>query len=443
MALRAHVWKPILKYRWPIADKIRTLRQWETLSSEELERMRRDRLEAILEHAYQNVPYYRETFEERPSPADMDTLPLLRKETLRERFEDLRSEDIESRDSYVNTTGGSTGRPVKFVQDVEYQGWNGAVKRVFDSWGGREISDPKVRVWGAEEDIVDGTDLKTRVGRWLRNEHVVNAFDLSEETLAAAVETINSSRPCLIHGYVESVEQIASHVEERNLDIHSPTAIHTTAGTLYPEMREHIETVFDCRVQNRYGSREFGDIACECPERSGLHVSTPTHYIEVVDPDTGELLEPGETGEIVVTSLTNYAMPLIRYPVGDVGRFAEGECSCGCHWPRLEHVEGRVSDIFTAPDGTTVHGEYFTHVMYGRDWIDWFQVVQHARDDVTVRIVPNGDVDRADAEAQLNEIRAEFATALGKNVKIAFVFEEEIEREKSGKYRFTISKVDS
>jgi len=442
MPILAHVWKSILKYRWPIADKLRKLRQYENLSLGELERLQRNRLKSILEHAYENVPYYRETFNERPSPADMEALPLLRKETLREEFDDLQSEDIGSRDSYVNTTGGSTGRPVKFVQDAEYQGWNGAVKRVFDSWGGRGISDPKVRVWGSEEDIVDGTDLKTRVGRWLRNEHIVNAFDLSEETLAAAVETINSSRPHLVHGYVESVEQIARYVQERDLEIHSPTSVHTTAGTLYPEMRECIEAVFGCRVQNRYGSREFGDIACECPERTGLHVSAPTHYVEIVDLDTGERLEPGETGEIAITSLTNYSMPLIRYPVGDVGRLADGECACGCHWPRLEHVEGRVSDIFTAPDGTTVHGEYFTHVMYGRDWIDWFQVIQHARDDVEVRIVPNGDVERADSETQLDEIREEFVTALGEGVEISFVFADEIEREESGKYRFTVSKVE-
>ena len=91
-----------------------------------------------------------------------------------------------------------------------------------------------------------------------------------------------------------------------------------TAGTLFEPIRQTIESVFQAPVFNRYGSREVGDIACECEAHSGLHVALPTQFVEILRPD-GTAAGPGEIGEIVVTSLTNFAMPLIRYRIGIVG----------------------------------------------------------------------------------------------------------------------------
>ena len=116
---------------------------------------------------------------------------------------------------------------------------------------------------------------------------------------------------------------------EKSLPIRPQVAIMTSAGTLHPLMREKIETAFQCKVFNRYGSREVGDIASECEAHAGLHVFPSGNYIEIVD-DQGHPVPNGEEGNILVTNLYNYAMPLIRYYIGDRGVLSRSDrCACG------------------------------------------------------------------------------------------------------------------
>jgi phenylacetate-CoA ligase len=189
-----------------------------------------------------------------------------------------------------------------------------------------------------------------------------------------------------IRAYVESIHELARFIEARGLQVHSPRAISTAAGTLHPAVRELVERVFRAPVFDHYGSRETNGIAGECDHHQGLHVSALTYRFELLRAD-GTPCGPGELGEVVLTSLVNYAMPLIRYRIGDMAEWAEQPCSCGRAWPLLRAVQGRVTDNFVAGDGTLVHGAYFRHLFFFRDWIRKFQIVQEAQDRVRFRIV--------------------------------------------------------
>jgi phenylacetate-CoA ligase len=334
---------------------------------------------------------------------------------------------------------------VRFVQDQDFEDWSFAFKMLGDSWSGHDSLRPKVVLWGSERDLFQGGEsLRVRLGRWLQDAIWLNAFRMTPEQMKQYVECINRTRPSQILAYVESIYELARFVESEGLKVFSPSAVMTAAGTLHAPMREVIERVFHAPVFNHYGSREAGGIASECDKHEGLHVSAMTHYVEILRPD-GRPSAPGEVGEVVLTSLTNYAMPLIRYRIGDMAAWSERPCSCGRSWPLLKTVSGRVTDTFVRTDGTLVHGEYFTHLFYFRDWVKKFQVVQEQHDLIQVSIVPFDqnesifDMHKDD----VHEIEEKICIAMGQSCQINWNLLSDIPPTASGKYRYTISKISN
>jgi phenylacetate-CoA ligase len=416
-----------------------------------MQALQRKRLHALLSHATMHIPYYRKVLRE-ASVADgsgrvnlnkFDSIPLLDKSILRKQFEELKSDDLGKTRWKHETSGGSTGEPVRFVQDQQFEDWNVAFKMLGDSWSGYESKRPKVVLWGSERDLFQGGEsLRVRLGRWLQNAIWLNAFRMTPEQMEQYVACINRTRPSQILAYVESIYELARFVESRGLNVFSPCAIMTAAGTLHEPMREVIERVFGAPVFNHYGSREAGGIASECKQHKGLHVSVLTHHVEILRSD-GSSSAPGEIGEVVLTPLTNYAMPLIRYRIGDMAAWAEEPCSCGRSWPLFKTVSGRVTDTFVRADGTLVHGEYFTHLFYFRDWVKKFQVVQEQYDVIQVNIVLyNGNEKIANTrKEEIQDIESKIAVTMGSSCKIRWNLLSDIPHTASGKYRYTISKV--
>jgi phenylacetate-CoA ligase len=217
----------------------------------------------------------------------------------------------------------------------------------------------------------------------------------------------------------------------------------TSAGTLHDHMRETIRRVFRAPVYNRYGSREVGDIACECEAHEGLHVSAPTHYVEILRPD-GTPTDPGEMGEIVVTLLTNYAMPLIRYRIGDMGAWAKSSCSCGRSWKLLKEVAGRVTDMFVRKDGSVIDGRLFNTFLWDIEFVKEYQVVQNKTESINIKIVLKEGIKKDEVKntRAIKKVRKQVKNVMGERCEVSFQFQEEIPPTDSGKYRYTISRVD-
>ena len=304
-------------------------------------------------------------------------IPVLEKATVRERLDDLKSDDLSARTWHYDSTGGSTGEPVRLVHDSDYGDWKRAQAIVGNGIACRRPDETKLHLWGSVHDLTGQETLRARVGMWMRNEVWLNSFRMTPGFMHSCVELVNQSRPDHILGYVESIVELARFIERNGLEVHSPKTVATAAGCLQPHMRELIQRVFRAEVFDQYGSREVAGIGTECARHEGLHVPLQAVLVEVLR-DDGTPAEPGETGRIVVTSLVNYAMPLIRYDIGDLGAWAEAPCSCGRVWPLLREITGRISDTFVAADGTLVAGEYFNYVFYLQDWVEKFQVVQES-----------------------------------------------------------------
>lgn len=398
-------------------------------------------LRRLLEHARQSVPYYAESIPGGPLPNPLETLaemPLLTKEAIRQGFSRLQSADLQSRTWYFNTSGGSTGMPVRLVQDSAYAAREGAITLLYSHLAGRDVGQPEVRLWGSERDILrGGQGTGAWIRAWITNTTTVNAFRMTRQVMLDLVEMLNRRPPHLLLAYAQAAYEVAAFAEREGISIRPQRAVMTSAGTLYPFMRERIQRVFGCRVFNRYGSREVGDIACEIPQCDGLWIAPWGVHVEVVD-DAGDPVPDGTEGELVVTLLTNYAMPLLRYRIGDRGALAPP----GTGWRGdaarvLLRVTGRTVDAFRLPDGTVIDGEYFTHLLYFRDWVSRFQVVQKDYASILVRIVRCAH-QPVDAE---REITNGVLAVMGHGCRVEFEYCDQIEPTTSGKYRYTISEV--
>lgn len=412
-------------------------------------------LSDTLNFCREKVPYYCEQlvlagFNDSITEANaLEVLGLFKpldRATLRKRFDDIKASDNADRTWFENASSGSTGEPVRVLQDRDFQLMSAATKSLFDEWSAYRQGEPKVVLWGSPHELILGREpLRQRAGRWIRNEHWLNVFRMTADDMRGFVNVINNVMPVQMLAYADAAYELARFIDREGLFIYSPKAVMTSAGTLTGGMRETIARVFRTHVFNRYGTREVGDIACMCECGIGLHVNPYTHHVEVLRQD-GTPCERGEPGEIVVTCLSNKAMPLLRYKIGDTGVMATGGCNCGRAWPLLSEVSGRMVDIFRRADGTLVSPEYFLHTIgvHFRDnlpSIELFQVIQEDTDLVKIRVKrqQHQESDNVFNVGENKVLAAIVAAVMGESCRLEIECVKEIARDASGKFRYVIN----
>jgi phenylacetate-CoA ligase len=383
-------------------------------------------LDDILDFAVRHVPYYQE-FRGCRSLVDF---PLLTKDTIRRDIRRLLSDDLERRRWQYDTSGGSTGEPVRFVQDDEYlrRVWRATVET--KRWTGYRPGDPLLKLWARKESRVVPKGLKAALGRWVANTILLNTFFLDEQIIDEYVAIIRRFSPQLIVGSASSLYTVSKQLLERGDTLDCIGAVTSTDSTLFPEMRHAIEQAFGCRVFDRYGSSEVSIIAAEDGENAGLRIA-PTVYVETLRPD-GTRCNEGEIGEIAVTSLANFAMPLIRFKIGDVGaiRTETGR-------PYLVKLQGRTIQFFKTIDRKLIDGEYLVQGMFYRDWVQKFRFRQISYDRMVIEVV----IASQPPPCELQEVESRVKGALGENSEVEWRFVDEIPPLPSGKYLYTLCEI--
>lgn len=401
----------------------------------------------LLEHCQKSVPYYANIMSQVGNEASIkenpelyiQKLPILTKDIIRANFEQLKSQDINQRQWHFEHSGGSTGEPIKLIQDQEYLNKMIAIKWLYSYLvSGRDIGEPEIRFWSSKRDILGGTIGWTKqVSNFLTNTIYMNAFQRLDASVAKDfIHLLNRKRPKLITAYTQAMYELAKIIEAEKIPVTPQKAIITSAEPLYPWMREKIENVFQCKVFNRYGSREVGDIACERPGYEGLWVAPWGNYIEIVD-DNNNPLPPGSEGTILVTCLNNFAMPLIRYKIGDRGILSPLSNSSE---QILQEISGRTVDIFKTSTGDIVPGGYFVQLLehvLDKNKIKRTQVIQKNYHQVELKIAKYNVQDELDLAEAVKKIK--FVMGEACEVKVHFV--DDIPTSSSGKHRYTISEV--
>jgi len=431
-----------------ILDIYRSLIKKQGDDISEIEKYQLEKINKLIKHAYKNTSYYRNEFNENEfllnngfqinSLSELQYLPILSKKILNSNKALLTSNDHKNRNSYENSTGGSTGKPVHVIQDKLYQDNNLANQFLGRSWTNIDIFDFVVKLWGAERDLLIGRKpIKAKIVDILLNQKTFNSFKMSEKDIYAFVNFLNKKKPKLIHGYVQSLVEVAKFINKKNLHIEKQNALWLSAGTVTKSDRKLLESTFKCKSYSNYGTREAGAIAGQGYKSEGLHEFSHNVYIEIVD-ENGNLCKPGESGEILITLLHNYSMPLIRYNIEDIGSLEPyKKCNYGINYRKLNEIKGRKSDIFINAKKENIDGAYFTHMMKNLEGFDKYQFIQNDYEEIQVNIVKN----ELFKNAIYQEIEQIIYTVMGSNCKIIFNEVDEIEPTKTGKFLFTISKI--
>jgi phenylacetate-CoA ligase len=206
--------------------------------------------------------------------------------------------------------------------------------------------------------------------------------------------------------------------------------VYSTAEMLTDGQRQQMQQAFGCKVFNQYGSREIPNIACEC-RHGNMHVFTDMVYLESVARENAT----GESDKrLLVTSLTNRLMPMIRYDIGDTGRLLDGECDCGLPFPLMEMGMCRQNDLIRTRRGKTLYPSYFNHLLNGHTQIRQYQWVQRDLDRLVLNLVAAHPLD---AET-LASLQANIRRDVDEQVVLEVNYLADIPRTVSGKHRFVI-----
>lgn len=408
---------------------------------DELHKIQIDKLRSLLSHCQQNVPYYRKLFRhvgfnanESFKDSEFRKISRLTKKIINENRELLKAKTSTVRDLVKNSTSGSTGENLYFYQDKNAMLNRQAVVWRNYAWVDCLYADRQAYLWGAPFDINKSRSFFGRLHAFFNRSITLSSYDLSEESMRQYAKKLNKHKPKLFVSYPSPLATFAKFLLENDIKIPSIQSIITSAETLYSWQRSIIEKAFECSIYDRYGTREFGNIAHECNKHEGYHINLERFYIEILN-EKGFPAKPKETGEIIITDLDNYGFPFIRYRIEDLAVPSNQLCSCGRGLPLIEKIEGRSFDIITAPNGNKIAGTFWTLTLRAIPGIDSFQIEQTSLNKLIVKIVPTSSYSKS-AEQQLLE---KISEKCGNEMEIRFVYTDKIPLTKSGKMRFVIS----
>jgi len=407
-----------------------------------------EKLRRIVKYAFENSRFYHEKLKEagvKPEDVrtveDLGKLPIVRKDEFKAHVElgDVVSREFDVADLSVLRTSGSTGKPLRlYISGVENEFRKAKHLRAQIVLGQKP--------WHRWVTITSPLHFAetSRLQRLLRLYGVfaVSVFD----DLETQVKKIEKLRPDVIDGYSNSILLLAKEVQRRGLGTIRPKFLVSGAELIDGGSRKYVEDVFSVPFYDQYACVEFERIAWQCQEKSEYHIDADSIVMQFVD-SNGEDVAPGEKGEVVCTSLFNYAMPFIRYALDDVGVPSEtAQCSCGKGFPLMKMLEGRKTSLLTLPSGRVLAPFAFMLSVWTfkhYECIDMFRVIQRKKDLVVFKLkVKNCSVAMEVVE---KELLAHLRRTLGvSSDEVAFEVEfvEDIPLDKSGKFRVVVSELE-
>lgn len=426
------------RYGGIFEETLAWLREAEWWDRDAIRRYQDEKLRAVIRHAYETVPHYHDVMNERGlEPADIQTvddlpkLPVLDKETIKRDPRRLLSSAYDRRQCVSCLTSGTTGKALEFLHSVEAYQFQWAVWWRHRARFGLHRGDPYL-MFGARQPVPI-TQRRPPFWRHNRayNQTYLSTYHLTPEYMPAILDFLNRTPFAFYTGYASAMAVLANFMRERGLRLQRPPKyIVTGAEAVLPNFERLLGEQFGAPVTDQYGATEFCLNMSRC-EHNVYHEDFEFGIIETLPNPR----DPGGPEFLVGTGLTDDAMPLIRYQVGDLARFADGLCPCGRQTRYAPFIDGRSEDYVVTPDGRMAVGmnQVFEWAPGARE----MQIVQHEVERITVRVVKRDSWSQSDERAILHELRSR----VGDRLQIDFEFVDDIPRAPSGKFRAVVSTV--
>lgn len=412
------------------------LEQSQWLSPENLRLRQMQQATLLLRHAVESVPYYRRRFGELDArPLDeraWRSLPILEREDIQEHFETLKSTNVPAThgQSWTYGSSGSSGRPITVLgSEVTRHYWQ-ALSLRDHIWQGRDFS-------GKLAAIRSKVERGSRPGWFEQSDGLLSgpacALNIRED-VDAQLNWLVAENPHYLITHPSNLRALASRALQRGIRVSRLRETRTFGEMLPPDLRELCRQAWGVGLTDLYSAEEVGYIALQCPQAEHYHVQAENLLVEILD-ERGNPCRPGEVGSVVVTTLHNFVMPLIRYRLRDFAEAGE-PCDCGRGLPVLKRIVGRQRNMLVLPDGRR-HWPSFP----GSAWTEaapavrQFQLVQHDLNRIEARLVCAQPLAACEEDALKRMLTAQF----GYPFQYTFTYLERFENTPNSKYEDFVS----
>lgn len=419
-------------------QELRNLCKMQWLDQEELQNLQVTRLRDLVQYSIDYIPYYRDLMTRKGIRADdvqdfhiLRELPPLNREILNEEIDRLHNKAFPLH-YYVNTSSGSTGHPVAFYDDGLKAGVGVAEEARLKHNFGVPIGVPEARFARLTEDTIS----QDGIFRWRRrliNQLMLPGMNLSDEIFARTKEQLFRLKPQVLFGISSAVFDFTRFLMSEGLR-EIPWKVDLVicwAAPVFDYYVELLSTFYQCPVVNLYSSREVGHLASSCP-MGNMHLHEENRIFEILK--EGKPVGPGERGQIVVTTLPLFAMPMIRYETGDIGAIGTEKCECGRGLTVLKDLEGRSGDILYLSNGKIISPNYCCRLLMSPEFvgvIKQFQVIQKDGLSLEIRLVRNEGFKNTDADGIAKLLKE----SIGGDVAIQLSYVDQIDPLPSGKFQ--------
>jgi phenylacetate-CoA ligase len=377
---------------------------------------------------------------------DLKKIPFLTKEIIRNNFDKMQAKDVHKRKPLVRYTGGSTGMPLKLVHDKNVR--VAELCSLLRFWDGIGFKFGQRNIRILKNNFKNNTLVKRD---YVQNSLLLSMKQISKDNVPQILDYFGSFNPVMIRAYPSSLFLLAKFIQDAGLKHQSLNlgikCIMTQSETLFDFQRALIEDVFGVKVFDHYGHFEHAVMIAEC-EMQKKHYLMDYGIMELVDND-GNPVKTGNIGQIVGTSLHNFAMPIIRYKTGDLAILSDKLCSCGRTFPVVEKVIGRINDQIVTPDGRYINSAFFNfnHQSKYSSGIDLTQIIQTDINKITVKIMINSNYIESEGQKLLERLIATIGKGIDVELELVDSYDDfEISSylhnlNSERKFRFIISKI--
>jgi phenylacetate-CoA ligase len=430
--------------------------QW--WSEDKLKNWQFDRLDALIKQAARNVKYYSELFKvsnidltKKIDPSTWNKIPILTRSKVRNLGEALFSKSYPASQgaSYIVSSGGSTGSPIIVKKtDLDNFIWNSNNLRE-ELWHRdfflgtianlKGSNTPEYQPENYPKDAVNfaGGIIIPNWGRPTSYVWETGKMGIirSDKSLAEQANFLIELQPNYLIIRPSNLRLLISYFHENKIKLSSLRSVWTLSEIVDESLRIFCKETFGCRIIENYSSAEFGYIALQCPSTENFHVMSEAHYVEIIN-DNNETCLPGEIGRVVITSLHNFAMPLIRYEIGDQAEVGH-PCKCGRGLPTIKRIIGRLQYYLTLKNGTKRHFDINHYAISSIRSIVEFQLVQISFEKLQLRLV----IAKSLNHDQIDAVNKVMQKICAKDFLYEIIFCEKLERAASGKLLQFISEL--